>query len=123
MVAGTFEEGKRKHLYGPWKTCKCPKPWCASFTRGMKMAEERQKHNGRHWLPFRCHFEECFAYRLGFDHLPKLSQHKQCYHSKSDEPIKFPLHTPKKLLKLRVAAEKGFLPMVMNDSRYRRGYQ
>ena len=107
------EEEVLDNLYGPWKTYKCSKPWCGSFTRGMKTAEEREKHSARHELPFRCHSEACFAYSLGFDDASKLSQHKSRYHGTSDElAIDFPSFGPKKALTLHVAAKKGSIQMV-----------
>ncbi|KAI0188850.1 WD40 repeat-like protein [Astrocystis sublimbata] len=71
-------------LYGTTAAAyKCTKPWCEHFTFGFERSEDRQQHINRHDRPFRCAVESCFAFRLGYDKLAKLDQHKRDHHSES----------------------------------------
>ncbi|KAI0530450.1 WD40 repeat-like protein [Xylaria digitata] len=79
------------NLHGETASYKCTKPWCEYFATGFENTENRKQHTNRHDLPFRCPFESCFAFKLGFDSEAKLGQHKRTHHPEPDaDKIVFP---------------------------------
>ncbi|KAL2271349.1 hypothetical protein VTJ83DRAFT_720 [Remersonia thermophila] len=107
-------EAKRalEDFYGRRLTYKCPKPWCLFFVEGMETEELRHKHISRHDLPFRCHFEGCWAYRIGFDEPIKLKAHKERYHTTYEKAVSFPRLDPAEPMRLWEAAKNGDIKMV-----------
>ncbi|KAI0105552.1 WD40 repeat-like protein [Nemania sp. FL0031] len=99
------------NLHGMEAPYKCSKPWCESFTTGFESAKERKIHIDKHHLPFRCAFEDCFAFRLGYGTQLALDKHKRDHHPEPDLEPRFPGPKPKEL-NIHQAAELGDLSAV-----------
>ncbi|RYP42924.1 hypothetical protein DL770_011966 [Monosporascus sp. CRB-9-2] len=99
------------NLYGATTTYKCSKPWCLFFSSGLQSADDRRRHVDKHDLPFQCHFEDCFAFQLGYDTKSKLDQHMRDHHLQQNDEAPFPEVTNKKT-SLRAAVQKGDLALV-----------
>ncbi|RYP14230.1 hypothetical protein DL765_006510 [Monosporascus sp. GIB2] len=99
------------NLHGTIATYKCSKPWCHFFSSGLQSADDRKRHADKHDLPFQCHFEDCFAFQLGYDTQSKLDQHMREHHPQPNDEAQFPEVANKKI-NLLVAAEKGNLALV-----------
>ncbi|KAI0599781.1 hypothetical protein F4775DRAFT_583134 [Biscogniauxia sp. FL1348] len=100
------------NLQGPTAAYKCSKSWCEYFTDGFESAEDRERHVNRHDTPFRCPFEDCFAFQLGYDTHSKLDQHKKVHHPEPSNGFEFPKIVAKKETSLWKAAERGDLATV-----------
>ncbi|RYO82995.1 hypothetical protein DL762_006330 [Monosporascus cannonballus] len=99
------------NLHGTIAAYKCSKPWCHFFSSGLQSADDRKRHANKHDLPFQCHFEDCFAFQLGYDTQSKLDQHTREHHPHQNDEAQFPEVANKKI-NLLVAAEKGYLALV-----------
>ncbi|KAI0414744.1 WD40 repeat-like protein [Xylaria grammica] len=85
------------NLHGETAAFKCAKPWCEYFTIGFENAKDRERHTDLHDLPFRCPFQHCFAFELGYDTQAKLDQHKINHHPEPEpDEVTFPVIATKK---------------------------
>jgi len=100
------------NLHGTAALYKCSKPWCEFFTVGFGNVEERKQHVDGHDLPFRCPFEDCFAFRLGYATQSQLDHHKRHHHPELDDGFEFPKVATKEEATLWKASTRGDLPMV-----------
>ncbi|GAW21808.1 hypothetical protein ANO14919_113330 [Xylariales sp. No.14919] len=102
------------NLYGETAAFKCAKPWCEYFTIGFENAEDRERHTNRHDLPFRCPFQKCFAFELGYDTQTTLDQHKINHHPEPQaDEVTFPVMATKNGTTIWTATARGDASTVM----------
>ncbi|KAJ8131792.1 hypothetical protein O1611_g1828 [Lasiodiplodia mahajangana] len=100
------------NLHGIEAPYKCPKPWCEHFAAGFGSTKERERHIDKHDLSFRCAFDNCFAFLLGYSTPKALNKHKQAHHPDHDSKPLFPKRKPKNPTNIHQAAKEGDLAMV-----------
>lgn len=78
------------NLHGPRTSYKCSKPWCHFFKGELGSEENRQKHIDEHEFPYRCAFEDCLGFRLGFSTDDELQKHDGKWHTQQHNANSFP---------------------------------